>query len=172
MHHKFPIFKTDCLLLREINELDLEHVFKGLSNPKITKHYGVHFETLEATKEQMTWFADKAQMWWAICDLNTKTFYGAAGLNNIDYKNHKAEIGLWLLPEFWGKGIMKTVLPLIVNYGLHTLKLKRIEGFVETENSNCKNAMSKLDFQLENTIQEWDERQQKSIPIDVYTKTR
>ena len=171
MGNEFPTIKTDRIILREITDLDLENIFNGLSNPNVIQHYGISFDSLEATKEQMTWFAKKKQMWWAICSLDNKTFYGAGGLNDIDYKEGKAEIGLWLLPDFWGMGIMKEVMPLISNYGFNQLKLNRIEGFVETDNSNCKKAMSKLDFQLEKTMKDCEIKNGKLISVDVYAKT-
>lgn len=164
------IIKTDRLLLREITDLDLDNIFKGLSNPQVIKHYGISFDSLEATKEQMCWFADEKQMWWAICSLDNQTFYGAGGLNDIDENEEKAEIGLWLLPEHWGKGIMKEALPLITSFGFEQLHLDRIEGFVETDNSNCKKAMSKLDFQLEKTLMDFEIKNGASINVDVYAK--
>ena len=98
-------------------------------------------------------------------------FYGAGGLNDIDNKEKKAEIGLWLLPDFWGMGIMKEAMPLITNYGFNELKLNRIEGFVETENNKCKKAISKLDFQLEKTMKNCEVKNGKLISVDVYAKT-
>ena len=171
MKNEFPTIRTDRILLREITDLDIENIFNGLSNPDVIQHYGISFDTLEATKEQMIWFADKKQIWWAICSLDNKTFYGAGGLNDIDDKKSKAEIGLWLLPNFWGMGIMKEVLPLISDYGLKKLQLNRIEGFVETDNVNCKNAMSKLDFKNEGTMKDCEVKNGKLISVDVYAKT-
>jgi ribosomal-protein-alanine N-acetyltransferase len=55
--------KTDRLLLRAIGESDLVNIYKGLSHSEVIKHYGISFETLEATKEQMNWFADSRQFW-------------------------------------------------------------------------------------------------------------
>lgn len=169
--HNFPTIKTKRLLLREITDLDLENIYNGLSNPNVIQHYGISFDSLEATKEQLIWFADKQQMWWAICAQDDQTFYGAGGLNDINYKENKAEIGLWLLPECWGKGIMQEALPIIADYGINHLKLNRIEGFVETENTKCKKAMSKLDFQHEKTMKDCEIKNGNLISIDVYVKT-
>ena len=157
--------------MREITDLDLANIFKGLSNPSIIEHYGISFNNVEETKEQMIWFADDKQMWWAICSIDSQTFYGAGGLNDINDVENKAEIGLWLLPDFWGRGIMKEVLPLICDYGFKNLKLNRIERFVETENLNCKNAMSKLDFKHEGTIKDCEIKNGKAISFDIYAKT-
>ena len=170
MNNNSPTIRTDRLLLREIIDLDLENIYAGLSNPKVVQHYGISFDSLEATKEQMVWFADEKQMWWAICSLDNQVFFGAGGLNNIDFIENKVEIGLWLLPKFWGKGIMGEALPLICNYGFTKLKLSRIEGFVESDNTNCKKAMSKLDFQHETTIKDYEIKHGKPISIDVYSK--
>jgi ribosomal-protein-alanine N-acetyltransferase len=171
MKNEFPTIKTDRILLREITDLDLENIFNGLSNPDVIQHYGISFDSMEATKEQMIWFSEKKQLWWAICSLDNQTFYGAGGLNDINDKEKKAEIGLWLLPNFWGLGIMKEAMPLISNFGFNQLKLNRIEGFVETDNKKCKKAMSKLDFQLEKTMKDCEVKNGKLISVDVYAKT-
>lgn len=171
MKYEFPTIKTNRLLLREITDLDLENIFNGLSNPDVIQYYGISFDTTEATKEQMIWFKKKEQMWWAICSRDNQIFYGAGGLNDINNKEGKAEIGLWLLPKFWGLGIMKEAIPLISDFGFNQLQLNRIEGFVETTNSKCKKAMSKLDFHLEKTMKDCEMKNGKLISIDVYAKT-
>ena len=117
----------------------------------------------------MEWYTDPKQLWWAICSADNKVFYGAGGLNDISQKDRKAEIGLWLLPEYWGKGIMKEAMPLITNYGFEELGLERIEGFVESDNLNCKRAMAKLDFKYEETMKNQEIKKGKRIIIDVYS---
>lgn len=173
---EFPIIKTERLLLRQFVDNDLENVFKGLSHPEIIKYYGVSFQTLEATKEQMTFFADleknETGIWWAVCSADNKTFYGAGGLSSLNKEHKKAEIGFWLISEFWGNGIMKEAMPLICNYGFDNLELHRIEGLVESENENCKNAMAKLDFQHEGTMKECEIKNGKFISLDIYAKVK
>ncbi|WP_037320739.1 GNAT family N-acetyltransferase [Salegentibacter sp. Hel_I_6] len=164
--------KTDRLLLRGIRASDIENIHKGLSNPEVIKHYGVSFESLEATREQMDWFADSRQFWWAICSPDNKLFYGAGGLNDLSLEHKKAEIGLWLLPDFWGKGIMTEAMPLICNFGFEKLGIHRIEGFVNTDNRNCKKAMAKLDFQHEGTMKECEVKNGQFLSVDIYAKLK
>jgi len=164
--------KTNRLLLREITDFDLENIYNGLSNPEVIKYYGISFNSLEATKEQMTWFADSKQFWWAICSIDNETFYGAGGLNDLSKEHKKAEIGLWLLPDFWGNGIMREVMPLICNYGFEKLGIHRIEGFVESENKNCKKAMEKFDFQHEGLMKDCEIKNGKFISVDIYSKLK
>ncbi|KIO52844.1 GNAT family N-acetyltransferase [Flavobacterium hibernum] len=176
MKKEFPTIKTERLLLRQFADNDLENVFEGLSHPEVIKYYGVSFQTLEATKEQMLFFADLEKndtgIWFAICSADNKTFYGAGGLSNLSKEHKKAEIGFWLIPNFWGHGIIKEAIPLICNYGFYNLGLHRIEGFVESENKNCKSVMAKLDFQYEGTMKDCEIKNGKFISLDIYAKVK
>ena len=120
----------------------------------------------------MAWFAELKKNgtgnWWAICSIDDAIFYGAGGLYYISKEHKKAEIGFWLLPEFWGKRMMAETIPLIVTYGFKHLGLHRIEGFVEAENLNCKKAMSKLNFVLEGSMKDCEVKNGKVISLDVY----
>ncbi len=172
----FPTIKTDRLLLRRFIDTDLENVFKGLSHPDIIKHYGVSYRTLEDTKEQMTWFEnlekEETGIWFAVCSKDNNTFYGAVGLNSLNKEHKKAEIGFWLLTDFWGQGIMKEAIPLICDYGFDKLGLHRIEGFVESDNSNSKKAMAKLNFQHEGTMKDCEIKNGKFISLDIYARLK
>jgi ribosomal-protein-alanine N-acetyltransferase len=66
---------------------------------------------------------------------------------------------------------MQEVLPLIVNHGLSSLGLNRIEGFVDSDNINCKRAMAKLDFTHEKTLVAAEQKAGRSIDVEVYVKT-
>lgn len=165
---------TERLLLRHIIESDIENIFKGLSHPDVIKHYGISFNSIEATKEQMSWFSglekEEKGIWFAVCSLDNRIFYGAGGLNNLNKEHKKAEIGFWLLPDYWGQGIMQEAMPLICRYGFEKLGLHRIEGFVETDNTNCKNAMAKLEFRHEGTMIDCEIKNGKFISLDIYAK--
>lgn len=172
MSATFPIFKTDRLLLRQFSENDLENVFNGLSHPDVIRYYGVSYETLEAATVQMKWFKEletsSTGIWWAVCSQDNSVFYGAGGLNNMSKEHKKAEVGFWLLPDFWNMGIMSEAMPLICSYAFDHLSLHRIEGFVETENINCKNALEKLNFLLEGTMRECEIKNGSFISLDIY----
>jgi ribosomal-protein-alanine N-acetyltransferase len=164
--------KTDRLLLRRFNEDDLENVFKGLSHPDIIPYYGVRYDSLEATKAQMAFFHDleknETGFWWAICSLDNTVFYGAGGLNSLSKEHKKAEIGFWLLPEYWGKGILSEAMPLICEFGFTNFDLHRIEGFVESKNENCKNAMKKSAFKHEGTMVDCEIKDGRFISLDIF----
>lgn len=172
MKTEFPIIKTDRFLLRQFEESDLQNVFNGLSNPDVIKYYGISYDNLEAAKEQISWFAELEDngtgIWWAICSPDNNIFYGAGGFNNLIEKYRKAEVGFWLLPEFWSQGIMSEVMPVICNYGFNKLNLHRIEAYVETENTSCIKVINKLGFRQEGVMVDCEIKNGKFVSLQIY----
>lgn len=164
--------KTENYLLKEIEQTDIEHIHKGLSDPEITKYYAVHFPTLESTQEQMDWYSklkeDGTGIWWGIYSLSDNQFCGAGGFNDLEKHHKKAEIGLWLLKEYWGQGILKEVMPRLFEEAFTKLGLNRIEGYVDSENVKCKAALEKINFTYEGTMRECEIKDGKKMNVDIY----
>lgn len=162
------------LLLRTFSEKDMENVFRGLSHPEVIKYYGVHYKTLEDTKTQMDWFSELEETgtgkWWAICSEENDIFYGAIGINNLNTEHKKAELGFWLLPEFWGKGFVQEAAEAVLKYVFHSLKLHRIEAFVETGNSNSEKLLNKLNFNYEGEMKECEIKNNKYISVKIFAR--
>lgn len=165
---------TERLNIRKITPDDIHDVFRGLSHPDVIKYYGVSFMTLEATKEQMDWYADheknRTGQWFAVCSKEDGTFYGAGGYNDREATNRKAEIGFWLLPEYWGLGIMGEAMPKIFDYGFNEMNLHRIEGFVDSANEKCKKAVAKVGFKYEGTMVDNEVKDGQFNSTDIYAK--
>ena len=165
--------KTTNYLLKEIVQADIKYIHKGLSDPAITKYYAVHFPTLAATQEQMDWYSDLkingTGVWFGIYDKVTGQFCGAGGFNDLDKNNKKAEIGMWLLKEYWGKGIMTEVMPALFRYAFTELGLNRIEGYVDHKNSKCKRGLEKINFTYEGTRREYVFKNGEWIDEDIYS---
>jgi ribosomal-protein-alanine N-acetyltransferase len=172
MKPTFPILHTERLLLRQFAEDDLENVFKGLSHPEIIKYYGISYQTLEESEEQLKFYKEleesKTGLYWAICSADNQTFMGAGGFNNLSQEHKKAEVGFWLLTDFWRKGIMSEAMPVICQYAFDILGLHRMDGFVETENTACKRAMEKLGFQHEGFMIDCEIKRGRFISLDIY----
>lgn len=174
MKTNFPTLSTPRFELRQFTQADLENVFKGLSHPEVIKYYGIHFNSLEATQEQIDWYANlektETGIWWAIWEITSNIFCGGGGFNDLSKEHRKAELGFWLLPESWGKGIMQETMPVILNHAFTALNLHRIEGYVESSNENCKRAMKRLDFVHEGTMKDCEIKDGQFISVDIYAK--
>lgn len=165
--------KNQNYKLREIRDTDICNIHKGLSNPEITRYYDVHFDTLEETKEQMQWYKNLKKngmgIWYCIYRAEDNVFCGAAGFNGLDKTHKKAEVGLWLLKEFWGKGILREVMPGLFEIGFKDLNLNRIEGLVVSTNMQCKRALEKINFTYEGTMRECEIKNGNTINLDIYS---
>ncbi|TCD12896.1 N-acetyltransferase [Pedobacter frigidisoli] len=170
----FPKLVTERLILRQFQDDDLENVYQGLSHPNVVKYYAVSYNTLEATRNQLAWFKalekEKNGIWWAVCDKETKEFLGAIGLNNMTQIYQKAEIGFWLLPNYWASGIIVEAAKSVCDYAFSQLKLNRIEAFVESANENSKKVLSKLSFNHEGTMNNCEIKNNQFVSLAIYAK--
>jgi [ribosomal protein S5]-alanine N-acetyltransferase len=166
--------QTPRLLLRPFGSADLENVFAGLSHPEVIRHYGVSFTTLEASQEQMDWYAsierEGTGLWRAICAKEDGKFLGAIGLNSIVREHAKGEIGFWLMPEHQGHGYISEVLPILLEHGFGTMGLHRIEAEVETDNAASAKVLVKAGFVHEGTLRECEWKDSRWISLDVFAK--
>lgn len=170
----FPNLKTSRLQLRQITENDLENIFRGLSHPEVIRYYGVNYSSREATREQLEWYAELERtgsgLWWAVTLSENAEFCGAIGYNNLNKEHRKAELGFWLLPEYWGKGFIQEAMDPVLDHGFHILKLHRIEAFVETENLGSQKTLKKKSFQQEGILKDSEIKNGRYISVAIYAK--
>jgi ribosomal-protein-alanine N-acetyltransferase len=167
-----PVLKTQRLILRKIEKSDLANIYRGLSDPDVTRYYGVSFNSPESTNEQMVWY-DQLQktgtgIWWAICLKKDGRFIGAIGLNDIMWEHRKGEVGFWLYSEYWRNGYVSEALQNVLLYAFDTLNLHRVEGIVESGNLASAKLLQNFNFSLEGTMQDSEVKDGKFISLDVY----
>jgi ribosomal-protein-alanine N-acetyltransferase len=164
--------KNKMLHFKKIDSDDLEFIYKALSDPELTKFYGVHFDSLEETKEQMEWYSslmdDEKGIWWKIRDKESGNWIGASGFNDWDHQKRDAEIGCWVLPEFWGKGFGSEIMKATISYGFDEMNLKAINGYIDTNNLGIKKVLKKFNFEHLKSHPEKDSKTGLQIISDHY----
>lgn len=167
------IIELNSVVLREFRDDDLEFVFSGLSNPKVIKNYGISYESIIDCKEQMKWYkkisAERVGYWFAIEAKFTKDKLGALGINNICQKNNSAEIGYWLLPENWGRGIMKEAITGLLFFVFNELNIHRVSATVDVDNLNSQRTLQSLNFTMEGISRECEIKDGKYISLLNYS---
>ncbi|WP_231491119.1 GNAT family N-acetyltransferase [Pedobacter sp. Leaf170] len=93
-------------------------------------------------------------------------------LNNFNKSHKKVEIGFWLIPKYWKKGIVNESATAICNYAFYSLHVNRIEAFVESENENSKNALLKLAFEYEGTMKNCEIKNGKTVSLSIFAKLK
>jgi [ribosomal protein S5]-alanine N-acetyltransferase len=168
----FPTLRTGRLLLREIVSTDIEKVFEGLSHPDVIKQYGVSYKTLDATKEQMDWYAhmikeDEGRCW-AICSLDNTEFYGVITLPFWKKEHRKAELGYWLLPQYWRQGFVTEAAETVIKYAFSEMGIHRLMAEVEDDNAASIASLKKLGFQYEGTQRECEIKEGRFLNLEMY----
>ena len=169
----FPELRSERFLLRQIQQSDLAAIFFGLSHPKVTAHYGIWYESELATQEQIDWYRclekEGTGMWWAICPINqAEQLIGACGIYEVDNYNRNADLGYWLLPAYWGQGVMLECLDKVLQYGFDSMQLHRLEAEVEVENISSSKLLTKLGFEHEGRRRQVSWKRDRFVDLDYY----
>lgn len=153
-----PRFDLGDYVLRKIRPEDIHVVFAGLSHPHVIAHYGVSYQSLEATTEQMQWYelllSERLGIWWGIARNSDDQLIGACGFNDWRPDDHSIELGYWLLPDYWKRGIMRRALPQILRHAFTHMDIHRVHADVEPENPASFYLLRKLGFVHEGTLRD------------------
>lgn len=165
----FIDFDLGDYILRKIRFEDIDRIFAGLSHPDVIAHYGVSYDSLEATNEQMIWYeqivAEKTGIWWGIAKRENNELVGACGLNDWSPSHRRIDLGYWLLPAYWGQGIMQKAVPHVLRYAFKEMNVHRIHADVEPENLASAKLLRKLGFVHEGTLRDVECKNEKYISL-------
>ena len=168
-----PILYSNRFNLLPIEKDDQAFIFEGLSHPKVIPFYGVSYQSLDETKQQMEFYQNLEQTgegyWWKIVSKETGEKLGAIGFNNYQQQHKKAEIGYWLLPNFWKQGIIAEVLPVLIQYLFDIKQLHRIEALVESGNISSDKVLLQAGFIYEGLLRDYEMKQGKFISLNMYS---
>jgi ribosomal-protein-alanine N-acetyltransferase len=141
MKNKFPFHElsTKNFILRRLTLNDAESIYKIRSDLSIAKYLDRPIcRSIHEAEEFINKINDGVEkdgvFYWTIREKGKEEIAGTICLWKIAYEKGNAEIGFELLPEHQGKGIMKEVVPGVINFAFNILGLKTIEGEVAKEN--------------------------------------
>lgn len=150
---KFPVLKTERLLLRRVTEKDAGVLFKCYSDPEVMKYMATPLDDEESItgvlEDYIDGFTEGSNMIWAVTVRGTAAFAGTAGFEEFSFLDGKAEIGFSLLSSHQGAGFMHEALREILRFGFHDMLLNRIFAAVVPENTSSVKLLEKLGFQRE-----------------------
>jgi ribosomal-protein-alanine N-acetyltransferase len=168
----FPELKTERLLLQEIHPEDQPFIFEGLSHPDIIPFYSVRYESLEATGAQMDWYRQLVDggtgLPWKMIRKETEEKIGVLCVYHFNPQHRKAEVGFWLLPQYWNRGYAMEALQAAIAYWQDEKALHRMEAFVESGNTASSKLLEKAGFQYEGTMHDCEIKEGRYINLRIY----
>jgi RimJ/RimL family protein N-acetyltransferase len=145
------ILETERLLLREFDQGDAPAFYVLGSNPAIIRYTGDPdggLKTIEQAREVLRSrpMADYQKYGfgrWACVRKLSGEVIGFAGLKYLDDLN-EVDIGVRLLPVYWGVGLATEACRAVIDYGFTRLGLEQIIGLVDPENTASVRVLEKL----------------------------
>ena len=159
---EIPILTSGLVILREVKAEDIEDIYQGAQDPLIPKfttvppNYSIDLAKNFVAKAP-TSFANQTELIFTIVNSgkeNNEKFAGVISLHTIDHGNHRAEIGYWLAKSARGKGVGKTAVELLTEFGLLTIGFKRIEAMVNIENEASRKLLLSAGYEFEGVLRQ------------------
>ncbi len=155
----FPVLTTERLVLRRIDENDLNELLFLRSDKEViqyldrdpvqsveeTNAFIRSLDTLLITNEAVTW---------GITLKENPKLIGTICIWHIQRQHHRAEVGYALYPDQWGKGIMNEALSCVLDYGFDVMKLHSMEAIVNPNNGSSIRLLKKNKFVEEGYFRE------------------
>lgn len=79
---------------------------------------------------------------------------GYLGLFQWSQRERRAELGYLLAKPYWGQGLMKEVLPVVVRFGFEVMRLHRVEARVDPRNAGSVRLLQGLGFRQEGLLRD------------------
>jgi ribosomal-protein-alanine N-acetyltransferase len=151
---------------------DQQFIFEGLSHPGVIPFYGVRYDTFDDTKKQMDWYEKISKEGtgaaWKIIDKTSGEKAGVVAYYFFKPEHKKCEVGFWILPQYWNKGIATEALKAVVEYCQNEKGMHRLEALVEEGNLASNRVLEKLGFVYEGTMRECEIKDGKYISLLIY----
>lgn len=148
------------ITLRRAEERDIVPIFNACQDPLIPHFTTVPSPYLRSHAEDFIRdiaprsFVEKTELLFAIVKgkAEEEEFCGLISFHTTKLDNHSTEIGYWMVKEARGKGIAKTAVNLLTQYGIETMGFRRIEAMVDVENAASKALLLSAGYQLEGIV--------------------
>jgi ribosomal-protein-alanine N-acetyltransferase len=146
--------ETDRLILKEIDESNVEDILKIRSNEVINQYVKrippkTNYDALDFILTIKKRTQNNETFYWGISQKDNPGLIGTICLWKFSEDRKEAEVGYELLPDCHRKGIMSEALNAVLNYGFNELNLQEILAFTNKFNENSKGLLLKHDFVLQ-----------------------
>lgn len=149
--HPFQNLETERLLLRQLDNKDVNEVLELRGNPETMKFIPRPLakntdDALEHIKMINDKIDENVGINWAVTVKGSDKMIGLLGHYRIQPENHRAEIGYMILPQYQGKGYVTEAIKAVMKYGFNQMNLHSIEAVIDPENIASERVLQKIGF--------------------------
>ncbi len=154
---EFPELETERLKLIQITQEHVKSFYEIMSRDEVTKYYGMDsLQSMDEAAQIIDSFASTFNsnrgIRWGIVSKEQNELIGTLGLNNLNRKSRKAEIGYELHPSYWNKGITSEAVHKVISYSFNELALHRMGAVTYPQNEPSILLLQKFGFVKEGVL--------------------
>ncbi|MBS1690247.1 MAG: GNAT family N-acetyltransferase [Bacteroidetes bacterium] len=152
------MLETPRLTLRQLQLSDDNEIFFLRSDPAVNRYIDRPLAlTIQDARQFISGIIEQVQrneiLAWVITRKDQPRCIGTVTLWNIVPEEDLAEIGYSLMPACQGQGIMQEALAAVIDYGFHTLMLKKIEAYTHQANQRSQRLLERHHFTRDTAAQ-------------------
>ncbi|MFY7671823.1 GNAT family N-acetyltransferase [Tenacibaculum sp. MEBiC06402] len=161
--------ETERLIIRDLEEFDVDGMFALDSDPDVHKFLGnrpisTKQEAEEVIANIRQQYIDNGIGRWAIVDKKSNDFVGWTGLKyetGLRKEFNYYDLGYRLRKEYWGKGIATETAVASLKYGFEKMNLKEIGAAADIDHIVSNKILQRIGLQLvetfeyDNTLNNW-----------------
>jgi [ribosomal protein S5]-alanine N-acetyltransferase len=153
------ILETERLLFRQHVPADLDAFCAMEQDADFRRYVGGQPRTREEAErrfqDSLKPVTDRLSMWATVYKPEGK-YIGRCGIyphfNRAGFPiRGEASLGLYIAPEYWGKGLATEAGNAFVQFGFNELNIHKIVTMIDTRNDASTHIIKKLGFELEET---------------------
>ena len=164
-------FKSERINLISIEKKHIKLIKKWINNENITMYMGRRFPIND--DEQFSWYEnfmeDKSKKKLIISTIPSNHNIGMISLFEIDCRNQKSEIGVYIKPDYHGKGYAKESINMILNFAFQELNMHKIYALIHSFNISAIKLFKSCNFHHESTDRESIYFNGKFVNVDKYS---
>lgn len=146
------MLETERLILRPMNESDIEDVYKMRRDDEIMRFIR---EPVASRKEAEDWINMISSRWakdeigfCSVIERASGRFAGWCGLWQLK-ENNEIEVGYAIAKDFWKKGYASEAAEAVLNYAFNALGLETVVAVARPENAGSRRVMEKIGMKFD-----------------------
>ncbi|WNS73627.1 GNAT family protein [Bacillus sp. DTU_2020_1000418_1_SI_GHA_SEK_038] len=141
--------ENDIVLLREMNQNDVEGIYEASQDELIWKHMTLNIATkgdaVEFVEIALSLKEQGTEYPFVIIDQKTKEIIGSTRFLDLHLEHKRLEIGYtWLNPKYWRTSINTNCKYLLLEYCFEKLNLHRVQLKTDHENFRSQKAIERI----------------------------
>lgn len=153
------MYEGELVRFRELRDSDLELAQGFINDPEVAKNLTPRIPYLATLKDEKVFFDSISFMKdtynFAIEAKDSNKYIGGCGVNEIDWKNSVATVGIMIGDKnYWSKGYGTDAMKLLVKFIFEQMNINKVKLCVYSFNKRAEKCYEKTGFKKEGILRE------------------